>query len=88
MVFFLSLLLSVAVFLGVSGLFMLSWNYAAPRIAQSMHSDLFDLDHVRPLSYGAAIVTLITVGFLFPAANTLNSLNPDYWVPIVEPYIK
>ena len=75
--------LAIGIFFAVSALFMVTWNYAIPRLVYSVDRE-YDVDSAPGLEYWAAVVTLVVIGFMFPSARSLNSLNTDYWYRVME----
>jgi hypothetical protein len=63
-VFWMNLALFAAVVTVVSGFVMLSWNYAVPRLAQSV-DPTYDISKFRNITYPTALVLMLIGVFLF-----------------------
>lgn len=76
--------LAIGVFFAISALFMVTWNYTLPRLVHSVVGDVYNIDEAPGIEYWTAVVTLILIGFMFPSARSLNSLNTDYWYAVMH----
>lgn len=75
--------LAIGVFFAVSALFMITWNYTLPRLVRSVDS-LYVVEDAPGMEYWTAVLTLILIGFMFPSARSLNSINTEYWYSTID----
>ena len=81
MIFLINMALFAAVISVVSSFVMLSWNYAIPRLAESV-DPTYEVSKFKNISYPVAMVLTLLSVFLF------SNLPSRYWRPEHSEYIE